>query len=157
MPQILVVCTGNTCRSPVVEGLLRNRLSQSNQTSNWIVDSAGTQATNGQKPTPEGVLALKQLEGIDISDGLAARLTTDHIQQADLIICMAKAHAEFVHNLDQQARYKTYLLTDFVDEVDGDIPDPIGHPLETYLEMVKTVSKCIDKGLPTLVRTVVRD
>ena len=62
MKTLLVVCTGNTCRSPMAEALARRALADK---PGWRVVSAGIGAINGQPPSAHGVTAMKEL-GIDI-------------------------------------------------------------------------------------------
>jgi len=75
MNKILVVCTGNACRSPMAEGFLRKELFQN---EGFIVKSAGISAVDGMKPTPYAVDVMKD-EGIDISGYLASVLSEEHL------------------------------------------------------------------------------
>lgn len=90
MKTVLFVCTGNTCRSPMAEGLFSVFLSQRN-IADVLVRSAGLSAFAGDAVSENAVKAAADY-GADISAHRARRLTGYDLEQADLIVCMASSH-----------------------------------------------------------------
>ena len=140
---VLFVCTGNSCRSVMAEGLLKKRLKELGK-SGIIVRSAGTRAINGYPPTNETIEVLKK-EGADIGEFKSTAITDEIINGSDLILVMSRAHKEEIINRVPGAAAKTFLLREYgraegVDNIDPDIPDPIGLPVSGYkvcMEMIK--------------------
>jgi protein-tyrosine-phosphatase len=93
MTSILVVCTGNICRSPIAEGLLRDALVARFGRDAPTVSSAGTMGVEGSSATPESVTAAAE-RGIDIASHRARRLNVEPARDADLILGMAGEHRE---------------------------------------------------------------
>lgn len=133
MKTILFVCTGNVCRSPMAEGLLRHAL---RGRGDFRVVSAGLGAVEGQPPSSYAVQALREL-GIDISSIRSRMLKAELVAQADLIFGMTHSHVDTVALLFPHAAEKTFLLREFDDTLDifeKDISDPIGGSFEVYLQ-----------------------
>ncbi|HEY5904870.1 MAG TPA: low molecular weight phosphatase family protein [Actinomycetota bacterium] len=91
MTSILVVCTGNICRSPIAEGLLRDALTARFGTAAPAVSSAGTWGVEESGATAEAVTAASE-RGADITGHRARRLTTASTEDVDLIVAMASEH-----------------------------------------------------------------
>ncbi|MGZ8579953.1 MAG: arsenate reductase/protein-tyrosine-phosphatase family protein [Actinomycetota bacterium] len=92
MTSILVVCTGNICRSPIAEGLLHDALAARFGGEAPTVSSAGTWGVEGSGATPEAVTAASE-RGADIAGHRARRLSQVSPADADLIIAMAGEHS----------------------------------------------------------------
>lgn len=132
MKTILFVCTGNVCRSPMAEGILRYALQGR---GDYRVISAGLGAIEGQPPSPYAVQAVREL-GIDISTQRSRMLSPELVQQADYIFGMTHSHIDTVMLLYPQAAEKTFLLREFDETLDlfeKDISDPIGGSYDVYL------------------------
>jgi protein-tyrosine phosphatase len=95
MTSILVICTGNICRSPIAEGLLRDALHLRFADRAPEVSSAGTSGLEGSGAMPESVQAAAEL-GIDIDGHVARRLTVAMADASDLLLCMASGHREML-------------------------------------------------------------
>lgn len=93
MTSILVICTGNICRSPIAEGLLRDALQRRFAERAPEVSSAGTSGLEGSGAMPESVLSAAEL-GVDIDGHVARRLTSGMADGSDLLLCMAKEHRD---------------------------------------------------------------
>jgi glycine hydroxymethyltransferase len=146
MKTLLFVCTGNTCRSPMAAALARQALGDSKE---WRVASAGIGALNGQSVSQHSVTALRPL-GIDISQHRAQMLTGRMIQEADYIFGLTRGHVEGIASLYPEAAEKLFVLREFEEEVadiDLDIHDPIGGPLEGYMECRDQISKAVDAAV----------
>ncbi len=71
-------------------------------------------------------------------------------EQTDLIVAMGAKHRSDVGMIDGDVLQHTYLLTDFCEDHDGDVPDPIGADLETYERVYEMIQRCIEKMADTL-------
>ncbi|HXU78452.1 MAG TPA: ribose 5-phosphate isomerase B [Methylomirabilota bacterium] len=147
MKNILFVCTGNVCRSPMAEGILRSAVQGR---GNYRVLSAGLGAMEGQPPSPYAVQAVREL-GIDISNQRSRMLTPELVETADFIFGMTHSHIDTVMLLYPHAAEKTFLLREFdetLDPFEKDISDPIGGSYEIYLNCRDQ----IEQGIASLMR-----
>jgi glycine hydroxymethyltransferase len=113
---VLVVCTGNICRSPMAEGLLTAVLNEHGISDVQVV-SCGVVGWEGSAPMPEAVDALLE-NGIDISGHVARRLDPSMIRSADLVLAMAGEHRESVVRHAPEARGRTFTMKEFVHLLD---------------------------------------
>lgn len=149
MKKLIFVCTGNTCRSPMAEGLLRNRLPAS---CGWDVSSAGICAANGWPVSAHAVEAMNE-KGIDISSLVSVHLTRDLIEKADLLVTMTQGHRQAILQLSPESKGKVFLLKSFgVAKCAADIYDPVGGSLKVY----RRVRDEIDASLPDLILTMLK-
>jgi low molecular weight protein-tyrosine phosphatase len=112
MATILLVCTGNICRSPMAEGFLRRELEQ-RAIEGIRVESSGLSGWEGSPATSEGVEALAEY-GLDISEHKARRLTRDMAERADLVVAMSAEHREGVARLVPSAASRTFTIKELV-------------------------------------------
>lgn len=140
---VLLVCTGNSCRSVMAEGLLKKYLKESGK-AGIEVTSAGTRAIGGLPPTDETVEVMKS-EGVDISRARSKNLTDDLIKKSDLILVMEDMHKSEIARRVPESASKTHLVKEYgldgkVDHIEGvNIPDPIGRPMEFYKYTIKII------------------
>lgn len=148
MPEILVVCTANICRSPVVEAILRARLRERGL-ADWRVASGGTLALPGYEAAEHSreLLAERRL---DISGHRSQRVEERHLAASDLVLCMEWGHREALRIEFPHHRGKIHLLTEMVGD-HREVADPIGGPRQGYERMVDEVTELIDQGLPRIV------
>lgn len=147
MRNVLFVCTGNVCRSPMAEGIFRRAVQGR---GDYRVISAGLGALEGQPPSAHAVAAVKEL-GIDISNQRSRMLTPELVQQADYIFGMTHSHIDTVMLLFPFAAEKTFLLREFdetLDQFEKDISDPIGGSYDVYLNCRDQ----IEQGIASLLR-----
>lgn len=144
---ILLVCTGNSCRSPMAKGYLQHLLKERPDIN---VISAGVAATSGMPATSETIKVMAEA-GVDISGHFARRLTNEIIHKADLILVMEKNHKEIILQRAPEAEGKVYLLKEFGrdskvnQQEDLDIPDPIGKPLEFYQKCFTIIKEEVER------------
>jgi protein-tyrosine-phosphatase len=136
---ILTVCTGNICRSPMAEGVLRAILKDIPATE---VSSVGTHALIGNAATGFAVIAAGE-HGIDIAGHKARMISGEIIRTSSIILCMEPAHLEHVLEIDISADSKTFNLAEFSDGRLDKISDPYGCSLREYRECFRDISVCI--------------
>jgi protein-tyrosine phosphatase len=114
MAQVLVVCTGNICRSPMAEGFLRDLFElRADRAEPIAVSSAGTSAWDGSRATREAITAAAEREA-DIGGHRARHLSAHHIEQADLVLGMTTEHAASAMELVPKAAPRTFTLKELV-------------------------------------------
>lgn len=145
MPRVLFICTGNICRSPAAEGLLKDRLRQKGLTD-WDVESAGTWTVDG-RPATSHVVQLMAERKIDLTSHRSRGVDRQMIEQADLVLVMTQGHAEALRLEFPDQSEKIYLLSEMKDGRRYDIEDPYGGSLEEYLTCVDELEELINEGL----------
>lgn len=127
--KILLVCTGNTCRSPLAEVLLRRALQEAGA-EGVDVASAGTGAFVGE-PASEGSYLVALEHGLDLTAHRARVVTREMVAETDLLLAMGRGHLGKLQLLG--AGTKAHLIGDYA-RVAGDheVADPVGGPIEGY-------------------------
>src|SRR6266545_5717974 len=124
MPEVVFVCYGNICRSPIGEALLQRALDERLGPGHaWVVTSAGVGATDGT-PASRGTKDVLRARGIDFRHHRARYLTPAIARSAELIVCMEPMQVEQVRKMIDEPS-KVILLGEGV-------PDPIGAGPEMY-------------------------
>src|SRR5439155_10203068 len=115
MGSVLLVCTGNICRSPMAEGILRDRLAR--RRVDLDVRSSGVAGWEGSAATPEAVRAAAEL-GVDISGHVATRFFPNQAFDAELVIAMTEEHAAAMAQTAPGAASRTFTLKEMVNILD---------------------------------------
>lgn len=144
MAHILIICTANICRSPVAEGLLRDRLAERGL-DDWTVSSAGTWAMATRGASENSVIVAKDY-GLDISDHVSRMVEEQYLSEADLVLCMEAGHAEALRAEFPAQSHKVFMITEMSGQAYS-VYDPYGEPLISYQRMAAELAGIIDSGL----------
>lgn len=149
---ILIVCTGNTCRSPMGEALMRQRIAEAkgcheSQLADLGIQvvSAGIAAMPGGLPSPQSVEVMEAF-GLNIEDHSSQPVTPHLVQFSDLILTMTESHRRALVSHWPTAANRTFTLR----KDHGDISDPIGMPVDHYRKCAEQIDENVNKWVEFL-------
>jgi protein-tyrosine-phosphatase len=147
---IVFVCTGNICRSPIAEGLMRHKSKEAGR-HDLIVSSMGTHGLY-DSPATEYAQEVCKNDGFDISSHKGRYLMGDELEKADLILCMEPVHIKFVETFFPWTRKKIFLLGAWPDKATrkSAIQDPMGGSYEKYQQVFDLIKYHIERIFPLL-------
>ncbi|TSB44758.1 low molecular weight protein arginine phosphatase [Alkalicoccobacillus porphyridii] len=136
MKNILFVCTGNTCRSPLAEYLLKEKAGDV-----VAVQSAGVTAWPGV-PMSEGSADVLNRKGIHHRH-VSQSVTPELLEWADIVLTMTRSHKEMLTIHHASVTDKVFTLKEFT-AAGGDIADPVGGPQQEYDQVAAELEKCVN-------------
>ena len=148
---ILFVCTGNTCRSPLAEAICRKYFADKVGCNldavgrfGYSIASAGVAAYEAM-PASCHAVEISQQKNSSLNDHRSRRLTEAMIRQADLIFVMNQCHLQAVTDAVPEAESKTFML-----DASGAIADPAGYDLGVYRACAEQIERCIQERMNEL-------
>jgi len=153
MTRILMVCTGNICRSPTAEAVLRQKLVEAGLADRVTVDSAGTHSYHvDSPPSPPAVKAAKK-RGYDLTSLRARKVRPEDYLQFDLMLAMDRGHqALLAYEQPPGSPAKIRLFMDFAPGGPDEVPDPYGGSRRDYEKALDL----IESAMPGLIAALRR-
>lgn len=150
---VLFVCTGNTCRSPMAEEVADDAVGRSNHYRDMSFDSAGTFACEGEPASEEAIEVMQEM-GLDLEKHRAQQFTKELAEWADIILAMEAKHIEQMEAMAPDEENKMHTLLGYAQGIEGypgdsgyDITDPYKEDIEVYREARDQIAAAIDKAL----------
>lgn len=141
---ILFICTANICRSPMAEGLFRDKARRAGDSELFEVQSAGTWAIEQQPASSNALIVLAQ-RGIDLSAHRSKMVTRCEMDAAAVVIVMTRSHREALAAEFPFHRPKIHLMSELGCRV-YDIGDPYGGTLDEYESTARQLQSLIEDG-----------
>ena len=135
-PQILFVCTGNTCRSPIAEYLAKKIITKKNL--KFRVSSAGFIADGN--PISENSNRVLALNGIGASGHISTLLNEENLRGSWLVLTMTLKHRNKILQLNPASASKVYTLSEYAG-FNNDVADPFGKDIEYYKNTFEEINE----------------
>jgi protein-tyrosine-phosphatase len=150
LPSIVFVCTGNICRSPMAEGILRYRMHELGR-DDFRIASMGIHGLDEHRAS-ESAIVVSADAGIDISGHISRPLLPEELNGADLIFTMELIQKEFIDIFFPPVSDRTFLLGSWPgkEKKKNNIKDPIGGSFNDYHKTFELLYSHIDRIVPEL-------
>lgn len=133
---ILTICTGNICRSPLAEALLRSRY------PSLRTASAGVGALVGNPADANAVVVARE-HGLDVSSHVARQIDSKLVQSHELVLVMEQRQLDWIVRQFPQSRGRVFLAGHWSD--DAEVPDPYRMPLEAFRESYSIMANYLEQ------------
>lgn len=144
--KIMFICTGNTCRSAMADGLAKKIVKEKNL--DIEVCSAGIFAQTGEHASYNSIAIMKEYD-VDIALHKATSVDESNIKEMDLILCATKTHKAELQVRYNDLKDKIFTMKEYAgidnDGTDMDIKDPWGYNLNTFRVCAAEISICVEK------------
>jgi tRNA threonylcarbamoyl adenosine modification protein (Sua5/YciO/YrdC/YwlC family) len=148
----VLVCTGNTCRSPMAEAMLKRRIADRLKCGiadlddrGIVVMSAGLSAPPGSRAAAEAIQTMRDRQ-LDLAQHESQPLSERIVRFADLILAMTRGHREAILDAWPDAEPRVHLIS----RGRGDVPDPIGGPLDLYRRCAEQLDSFLQEWVEEL-------
>ncbi len=156
MKKVLFVCTGNTCRSIMAEGIFNSAVIKEEAIEQFRAYSAGISAYDGACASMNALNVLKDWN-IDIGYHISRKVTQEEVDSAFLILTMTREHKRVLLEIFPEARRKVYTLKEFayegsknINSFSTDISDPYGMNEDVYRKCAMEIQEAIYKVIEIL-------
>ncbi len=140
--KVLFICTGNTCRSPMAEGYLKDFATKAGRADIKVL-SAGTGAFPGQAASAHGFAILSD-EGIDLKEHQSRQAEKIVLEASDLILTMGQNHKSQLVQAFPEMKEKIFTLHEYAGE-EGEVSDPFGGSRSEYEQTAKEIRGLVEK------------
>jgi len=146
MTRILLVCTGNTCRSPMAEALFLKLLQENSHELEHEIEigSAGLYTVNNQPASEEAIIIMER-EGLDITGHRSRVLDVTMIDEADLVLTMGSSHRDEIRERFPDCEQRVYTLGEYAGFKGLDINDPIGGGFDAYQKCARQLKEILPR------------
>ncbi len=140
---IIFVCTGNTCRSPMAEALMKKLLSEEN-INDIDVFSRGISVFENSPASDNSIEACKKYD-IDLSYHKSKLLSADEIKMASLILTMTSEHKQAIISFMPECKDKIFSIYEFAFGQNKNISDPFGATQDVYEKCLDEIAVCLNE------------
>lgn len=145
--KIMFICTGNTCRSVMAEGLFKKML-KDKQRTNIEVYSSGLHASTGEYTTDEAVKVMQEEYEVNILQHQSINVKNSNIKNMDLILCATHAQLTTLEYMYPDLDHKIFTIKEYAygpEITDKDIKDPWGYPVSVYRDCAKEIYAALNQ------------
>lgn len=143
--KIMFVCTGNTCRSAMAEGLM-NKMLEDRKITNIKAYSAGLHASKGEYSPDEAIITMQKNYDVDILHHQSINVKEVNLDEMDLILCATRAQLTTLEYRYPELKHKIFTMKEYAygpDLENKDIEDPWGYPIKIYEECAEEISETL--------------
>jgi len=144
MKSVLFVCTANRYRSPFAAALFKKWLEEDKKAGEWQVGSAGTWTREGMPVVPEAFQKAQEF-GLDLRQHSSVEVSRELLSRYRLVVVMEVGHKEALHTEFSDMSERIFLLSEIVDNIVYDIPDPV-QAMDDAEEIMNELYAVIQRG-----------
>lgn len=145
--KIMFICTGNTCRSVMAEGIMKKML-QNYGRNDVEVFSSGLHASTGEYSTDEAIRVMQEDYDVDILQHQSINVKDSNIEEMDLVLCATHAQLTTLEYKYPELNHKIFTIKEYAygpEVKDKDIEDPWGYPIQVYKKCAEEIKDSLDK------------